>query len=338
MTKKKPSELDIDPLMQRVLEENYGNWVESTYDGRSAQFRRFDKWCNANGYDVRSIEAGEVKEFLNELNEEGYAPETVGGYLSGLRVLFNELAGPVLEKREDNPIEELLEYRKRSDLLPSGGERKHDEVEYSYLDRDEVMDLADNVPAPRVRNELLIKLLFQTGVRATEASEIDIDDIDRDANTIRVRNLKKRNPGKEDLFRTVTYQPNHAGVGSLMNLWLDGGRREALSKYAAESDRLFISERSPELPMDQIIRIVRKAAENADLQEVVYTDNGGRDRYKVTAHTLRHSHACHAVKSGIDIRTLQKHMGHESIDVTEKYLRIVDDDVRQKFTSQWAGA
>lgn len=335
MAKAAPDELGVDPLIAEALKQNVTQWQENTYDSRSGELRRFDQWCEENGYDLLELGPQKVQEFITHLDDQGYAPGTIESYFEAIRVLYNELSG-ILDKREDHPVEDLLEYKKKSKIIPSSnGAKKHDELEYSYLDKDEVLTVADNVPAPRVRNELLVKLMFQTGIRASEASEIRLDNIDRDTNTIRIRNKKKDNPTPEERYRTVIYHPDRNGVGALMRLWLDSGRRDALSKYAAESDRLFISERAPELPVDRITRIVRRAAENAGMQEVMYQDQRGRDRYKITAHTLRHSHAVYALKSGIDVRTLQEHMGHESIDITEKYLRIVSDDVEEKFKRRW---
>lgn len=335
MTKKPVDELEVRPLIKDALRQNVSSWKEHTYDSRTSELRKFDAWLDRTGYDVTEIEPKHVLEFISYLDEEGYAPGTIESYFGSVRILYNELAG-ILGEMDHHPVEDLLEYKKKSEIIPNGNS-KHDELERVYLEEDEVMKLAENVPAPRVRNELLVKLLFQTGVRASELSEITLRRMDRstDPPTIRIENKKKINPDPENRFRTVVYHPERNGVGSLMRLWLDGGRREALSKYAENSEYLFVSERAEQVPADRITRIVRRAAENAGLQEEIYRDQRGHKQYRVTAHSLRHSHAVYALRSGIDVRTLQKHMGHESIDMTEKYLKIVSDDVEQTFDRRW---
>ena len=76
---------------------------------------------------------------------------------------------------------------------------------------------------------------------------------------------------------------------------------------------------------------MKEAAQKAGINEVMYGDKGGGKRWKITLHALRHGHAVEAIKSGIDIRTVQKHMGHSSLEQTMKYLRLIDDDVREQY-------
>lgn len=327
MAKVAPEELGVSPLVQDAIEENMAAWAEATYDNRTGQMRRFDEWRQEQGYDLAEMEPHEITEFFRLLNREGYASGTIAGYFNSVRILFNELE--FFGVRDEHPFEVIDKSK-----YVSGKERKHDELEQSYLEKEEVMELADNVPAPRVRNELLIKLMFQTGMRRSEVSEVKFSHIDRDAHTIRVRNRKKPNPDPGEKYRPVVYYPERDGLGNLMRLW-ENSRRKAISKYASESDYLFVSERAPKLPSDRIGRIILEAAENAGLQEVLYKDQRGDERKAITAHSLRHSHAVYALKSGIDVRTLQEHMGHASIDQTEKYLRIVSDDVEQTFRQRW---
>ncbi|PSP69869.1 hypothetical protein BRC80_10170 [Halobacteriales archaeon QH_9_66_26] len=63
----------------------------------------------------------------------------------------------------------------------------------------------------------------------------------------------------------------------------------------------------------------------------MYEDKGGGKRWKITSHALRHGHAVASLKSDIDVRTVQEHMGHSDISMTMKYLRLIDDDVREAY-------
>jgi integrase/recombinase XerD len=78
-------------------------------------------------------------------------------------------------------------------------------------------------------------------------------------------------------------------------------------------------------------KIVRPAAEEAGIQEVVYTDKNGGQRYRITAHALRHGHGVHALKSGIDVRTVQKHLDHAKLEMTMRYLQLIDSDVKEGY-------
>lgn len=68
------------------------------------------------------------------------------------------------------------------------------------------------------------------------------------------------------------------------------------------------------------------------LQEVYGTDMNGNDRHKITAHTLRHSFAVAALNRGMNVRTLQKAPGHAKPKMTEIYLDLAEEDVREPFS------
>jgi len=103
-----------------------------------------------------------------------------------------------------------------------------------------------------------------------------------------------------------------------------------------ETELLFPSDRRDgHLTTERLNVVVKKAAESAGIQETLYTTAHGHDRQKVTAHTLRHSGAVRRWDNGVDVRTLQKALGHQSIDTTEQYLDVSDDSVGEKMVSGW---
>lgn len=189
-----------------------------------------------------------------------------------------------------------------------------------YLEMDEYEQLVANVREPRLRNELMIKLMMNTGIRPSEAVKIRLRDIDRDERRIMIDTSKRQGH-----TRPVWYSQE---VGLLMNRWLDSDR-EAMPT-ASDSSYLFITRYSEQMSNRRPNRVVDAAAEDAGIQEVLFVDPEGRQHDRITAHTLRHSYAVHSVRSGMDVRTLQMLMGHESIGTTEKYLEFRDDTLRNE--------
>lgn len=76
---------------------------------------------------------------------------------------------------------------------------------------------------------------------------------------------------------------------------------------------------------------MKLAAKEAGIQDVQYVDQRGNKQRRVTTHTLRHGFAVNALKCGIDIRRLQKLLGHADISTTQKYLRVIDEDVKEAY-------
>lgn len=189
-----------------------------------------------------------------------------------------------------------------------------------YLEMDEYEQLVTNVHEPKLRNELLIKLMMNTGIRPSEAVKIRIRDIDREERRIMIDTSKRQGH-----TRPVWYSQE---VGLLLNRWLESDR--ASMPTASDSPYLFITRYSEQMSARRPNRVVDAAAEDAGIQEVLFVDPDGRRHDRITAHTLRHSYAVHSVRSGMDVRTLQMLMGHESISTTEKYLEFRDDTLRQE--------
>lgn len=302
----------IDTYLTRVE----GLKSEATYTTFKSNLKQFDIWLDDTGYEIAEMDPLELEQFFIEMNNDGYAPNTIASRFESVRALYKFLSGK-LGVIEENPMDDL----KRSDYVEKGT-KKHDNTGVVYITPEEKEALCENVPAPTLRNELIIRLLWQTGVRKSELVEIEMEDIDWDKRAIDVWSNKTKE------WRTVYYQPS---LDLLMEQWYEGGYRTAFGT-AEDSSYLFVSERSEQIAPTTINRkVVRRAAENADIQEVMYTDKGGGKRYRVTAHALRHGHGVHALKSGIDVRTVQKHLGHAKLEMTMKYLQLIDEDIRDGY-------
>lgn len=306
----------MDEHIEKYLTRVEGLKSEATHRTTTSNLRQFDAWLDEEDHDLLEIEPLTLELFFIEMANDGYAPNTVASRFESVRALYKFLSGK-LDVVEDNPMEDL----KRSDYVEKGT-KKHDSTDVVYITPEEKELLCENVPTPTLRNELIIRLLWQTGVRKSELVEIELDDIDREQRSIGVWSNKTKD------WRTVYYQPS---LDLLMDQWIDGGYRDSFAT-AGRSPYLFVSERSEQMAPETVNRkIVRPAAENADIQEVMYTDKGGGKRYRITAHALRHGHGVHALKSGIDVRTVQKHLGHAKLEMTMKYLQLIDEDVRDGY-------
>ena len=177
--------------------------------------------------------------------------------------------------------------------------------------------LCENVPDPKVRNELLIRLMFQTGIRTKELRNIRIQDLDRNNRSIKVEDAKSNK------YRTVFYND----LEPWLSQWLDQGYRDSL-RPASDSPYLFITNRKERFSINTASRVITEAADNAEIQETMYEDNNGGERKRITPHALRHGFARSCVKDGMDISYLKELMGHENLDVTKQYLKFTDQDKR----------
>ncbi len=162
-----------------------------------------------------------------------------------------------------------------------------------YLEREQVDQILESARTTNLRDYLIIRVLWRTGVRLNELINIKPSDVEW-AN--QVVNITKAKRGKQ------------------RRVLLDENTLKMLSDYISERDT---HDNQPVFALQhrQIENIVKK-----------YGRMIGVD---IHPHTLRHSFAIHLVRSGMDIRRLQLLLGHSSLNMTQIYLQFKDDDIRE---------
>jgi integrase/recombinase XerD len=166
--------------------------------------------------------------------------------------------------------------------------------------------------APDLRARALLELLYAAGLRVSEATGLDREDLSLDGGFVRVI-------GKGDRERLVP-------VGDValdwLRLWLDDGRPALLELGRAPLERggpLFLGDRGGRLARQQAFGIVRTATRAAGL------------RGRISPHTLRHSFATHLLEGGADLRIVQELLGHASISTTQLYTHVTGERVREVY-------
>lgn len=151
---------------------------------------------------------------------------------------------------------------------------------------------------PQYSTLLAMNLLIATGVRIGELTHIRLGDISDEGRRIRIR-------GKGNKERTV-----YVGNQKLREA-LQGFVRER-QKLAAESDFLFLN------------RNLKRLTEQAFRIRLRRLSSGLGIAPHVTPHRFRHSAATLLIEEGIDIRIVQRLLGHSSISTTEIYTHVSD--------------
>jgi integrase/recombinase XerD len=164
-----------------------------------------------------------------------------------------------------------------------------------YLEIEQVDEILRAAETSNLRDYLLLRFLWRTGVRVSEVINVTPNDIEFKN---RVVNIRKAKGGRQ---RRVP---------------LDEETLKMLSDYILASN---ILEDEPVFPVkrDRVFKIVKKY--------------GNMSGVKIHPHTLRHSFAIHMVRSGTDLRRLQLMLGHTSLSTTQVYLQFNDNDLREAY-------
>ncbi len=178
------------------------------------------------------------------------------------------------------------------------------------LTREEVRDILKRVRI--LRHKACLTLIYTCGLRLHEATNISPSDIDSKRMVIHVKNGKGRKDRIIPLPATTlnilkTHYKNHRNPNYIFPAPGRGGHKENISTVP--------------LP-DSSIQTVLKAA----LRERGIIKN-------VSVHNLRHAYATHLLEAGIDIRIIQKYLGHKSISTTMIYTQLtpmINENVYEK--------
>lgn len=316
---------DFSQPSAEFLDRQKSLWGQNTYDGRRSDIKTLEKWIEDTGRGgVLSLTWSDIEQFLFHLSNEGYAKSTIQTKYNNVNELYKHLSerGDL----ENNPME-TLEFSDYRNIM--SGESKKSEVTRENLPTmtaEEKDLLIQHRPAPKLRNELLFRLLWHTSARQHEIVNTRLRDVDRENRVINIRSNKTHEN------REVAW--SRGAIDLLLDQWLDHGGRAAFGP-ANESDYLLLTNESEKMKRS-VGKVVRKAAENAGIQDVMYVDVRGNERVRISPHTFRHGSALQYLKEdAMDLRTLQIHLGHKSIEVTQIYLDMLNNDVSD--TIQAAG-
>ncbi|MFC5729804.1 MULTISPECIES: tyrosine recombinase XerC [Nocardioides] len=167
--------------------------------------------------------------------------------------------------------------------------------------------LADDGSPTGLRDVAILELLYATGMRVGELCGLDIDDLDRDRNVVRVF-------GKGRKERTVPF--GHPAAKAL-DAWLTVGRAQ-LSRPGS-GPALFLGARGGRIDQRAVRSLVHRLI--ADVP-------GAPD---LGPHGLRHTAATHLLEGGADLRSVQELLGHASLATTQRYTHVTTDRLRRAY-------
>ena len=189
----------------------------------------------------------------------------------------------------------------------------------AYLSPQEVKRLM--AAATNLRDRLLVRIPWRTGVRVSELIGIKVSDIDFENRAIVIKVLKQRKrDGKIVERRRVV--PVDQGTLDMVRDYLEWRKQ-----FPYQGDLLF------PITRQRAQQIVQKLGRRAGITEV--GDPAVSQRRKLHPHHLRHSFAIHCIKRGMSIERLQKILGHQSPTTTSVYLQYSVADLHEDYDKVW---
>lgn len=286
----------------RAAIDDYVNFirVEKSLSGNSVSAYLHDVemlmvYADSIGVEPENITMGQIKDFLNHINEIGLNKRTQARILSGIRGFYKYL---MIEEVIDKDPTELIEGPKIGRKLPEVLTVKEiDAIESSF----------DLSKPEGQRNKAMVETLYSCGLRVSELTSIKLTDLFFDQGFIRVI-------GKGNKERLV---PVGEKAIKEINLYLEQRNSVSFKIEKSSENIIFLNRRGHKLTREMIFTIIKKHAKLAGIKK------------SISPHTLRHSFATHLVEGGADLRAVQEMLGHESIQTTEIYTHLDKEFLRE---------
>ncbi len=275
------------------------NCSPNTISSYRRDLAQFDNFLKKTGKDIDKVSAKDIRRWLMSLNKKGLKRTTVARKLSAVRSFYKFCirSGQV----SFNPAEPVL-FPLKSRPLPKSLTQREMET---------ILDSQDGNDFLTARNKAIMELLYSTGIRVSELTGLDLDDIVLSPEMVKVR-------GKGRKERIVPFGQK-AKEALLCYSRERGALLERLKKNNEKA--FFLNNRGGRLSPRTVQRIISQSGWKLPLPGAV------------TPHMFRHSMATHLLEAGADLRSIQKLLGHASISTTQVYTNLDITRLKQIFGS-----
>jgi site-specific recombinase XerD len=249
---------------------------------------------------VADIKTSDIFDFLSYLasdrplnpespaSDHGVSPSTRARKLSAIKSFYKYLTVRTKQLQE-NPVADL-EYPKLRKSLPK------------YLTMEQSAALLRSVSGQNQTRDYAILMLFlNCGIRRSELVGLNISDVYED----RIRVIGKGNKERFVYFGT----PCRKAIDAYMV--------ERNEQILTDNRALFGSRNGNRISVTAVHRLVEKALKQA-----------GLDSTQFSAHKLRHTAATMMLSGGVDVKTVQEVLGHESLNTTQIYTHIENTELK----------
>ena len=282
------SKKDLEDFKGYILVEK--NFSQHTARAYCADILSYLIWLGEEN--CESADFSKVREYLHFMRKYDYKKTTIARKIASIRTFYKFLFRE--NKIESNPAQNLIS-PKRPKPLPK------------FLSLEEIEEILNNInigtPAG-YRNRAILEILWASGMRISELSNLNFGDLNLENNEITVFGKG----AKERIILITDRAKNY------LEKYIDYARPLVAKGYdlppIEDKTPVFINKTGYRLQPRMIRNVINEIVEKIELPK------------HVTPHMFRHSFATHLIENGADLRVVQELLGHASISNTQIYTHI----------------
>ena len=256
-----------------------------TLSGYKCDLNQFLGWLkkSSKNKDIVNADSLDVRQWVASMHRQGMGGKTLQRKLSSLRSFYQFLVRK--QHLKNNPAIDISA-PKSARTLPS------------TLDADTLTQLLE-IPADSIlaiRDRAIMELFYSSGLRLSELTNLDVDDIDLEDNTLRAT-------GKGNKTRMLP-------VGRKAQEALIKWKKNRTILANIDEQALFVSNKGKRISNRAIQQRLNHWRKKQGLEQHIHP------------HKLRHSFASHILESSGDLRAVQELLGHADISTTQIYTHL----------------
>ncbi|MCB1110092.1 MAG: tyrosine recombinase XerC [Chlamydiia bacterium] len=258
--------------------------------------KAFEAFVNKQKVDKRIIRG-----YLARLQMQGGSKRTVVRHLSSIRSLFKYLLKE--KKVKENPAVEVGSPKLDKPIPKS----------VSYGEVEELFKQPNTEELLGLRDRTIMELFYSSGLRVSELVGLNREDFSCEARSLRVRGK-----GKKERIIPVT-----KNVAQWIKKYLGDPRRyeEGRPHFQKDPKAIFLNKWGTRLSARSVDRLFKGYLQRSGLAG------------QITPHTIRHTIATHWLENGMDLKTIQVLLGHNSLGTTTIYTRVSTKLKREVYES-----
>ena len=276
-------------------EKGYSSHTVLSYNNDLIQFEEY-LLSHVGVVDHALVDSDIIRNYIVWLMEQKISPCSVGRKLSTLRTFYKYLvklniidsspAAMVVKPKEAKPLPSFVK-QSEMEALMSG---------FSDVEDEDFLSVRDN---------LILDLLYQTGIRRAELLQLRDEDVDLSARTIKVT-------GKRNKQRIVPF-------GNKLRVYIEKYINLRNREVKCVNSRFFVRENGEPLYPVLVYRIVKD-----NLSKISTLS-------KLSPHVLRHTFASVMLNNGADIDSVKELLGHASLVSTQVYTHITFEELKHNY-------
>ena len=284
-------------LRYLIVERGYSEKTREAYEEDLTNFERF--LTESGEDDLLKINHLDVRAYLSYLTDERYSRNSISRKIASLRSFYQYLLKEEVIK--ENPFS-YVHLKKKNLKLPRFFYENEMQVLFDSVKGEKPLDL---------RNQALLEVLYGSGIRLSECSNLKLAEIDFDSEVMLIH-------GKGNKER---YAPLGSFAQDALQEYFEKGRKVLMDKYHKSHDYVFVNHHGEPITPTGIEYVLNQVIKKSSLDSSIHP------------HMLRHTFATHLLNNGADMRTVQELLGHANLSTTQIYAHVTKESLQKNYRS-----